>query len=65
MDDGASTHMAVKDLHEETILHGLLHEIVAKELQTTIVEYLAKWAAKHKGHLLENIQAGQLDLLVI
>ena len=57
--------MAVKDLREETILHGLLHEIVAKELQTTIVEYLAKWAAKHKGRLLENIQAGRLDLLVI
>ena len=37
MDDGASLHMAGKGLREETISQGLLHEIVAKELQTNIV----------------------------
>ena len=48
VDDGASLHMAVKSMREETITQGMLHESVAKELSTNVVEPFEKWATDHK-----------------
>ena len=52
--------MAVKGLREETISQGLLHESVAKELQTNVAEHFEKWAANHKDRLLAS-KANMLD----
>ena len=44
--------MTVKGLREQTIAQGLLHESVAKELQTNVTEPFEKWAASHRERLL-------------
>ena len=47
-DDGASLLMAFKGMREESAAQGALHESIAKELQTSVVEPFEKWAAGHK-----------------
>ena len=47
-DDGASLLMAFKGMRDESAAQGALHESIAKELQTSVVEPFEKWAAGHK-----------------
>ncbi|TBU60977.1 hypothetical protein BD310DRAFT_874563 [Dichomitus squalens] len=51
-DDGASLLMAFRGIRDESAAQGTLHESIAKELQTSVIEPFEKWAASHKDRLL-------------
>ncbi|GBE86582.1 predicted protein [Sparassis crispa] len=50
-EDGVSLHLAFRGLQEESVAQGKAHELLAKELRTSVAEPFEKWATGYKERL--------------